>query len=40
MKWYALTDAPLKIYGLAVKEGMDYFRLPLRCDRYHQSRRL
>ncbi|MBQ6803403.1 MAG: hypothetical protein IJP04_01985 [Clostridia bacterium] len=28
MKWYALTDAPLKIYGLAVKEGMDFFRLP------------
>ena len=28
MKWYDLTDAPLQIHGLAVKEGTKFFRLP------------
>ena len=28
MKWYQLTDAPLQIHGLAVKEGKKFFRLP------------
>ena len=28
MKWYDLTDAPLQIHGLAVKEGKKFFRLP------------
>ena len=28
MKWYSITDEPLKIYGLAVAEGMRFFRLP------------
>ena len=28
MKWFDLTDAPLQIHGLAVKEGTKFFRLP------------
>ena len=28
MKWYAITDEPLKIYGLAVREKGKFLRLP------------